>query len=154
MPKSPIVRTLIQSSARVASRDGRATTSRVSQRLRRTYATDPGPPPPPGNRPLIIAALIGIPTLVYFMIPSRPVNATAPPRTLQEATQPPNLDPAAVKRHRDAHEPDEGKYVHPENMNPEEFRPPFGQLHKKKRVDTPPDNKHHQALNDRAKAYD
>ncbi len=94
----------------------------------------------------MIAGLVGVPALVYFMmIPS------GPPKPKAEATRPPNLDPAAArKRSRDENEP---TYEHPEQKNPEESKPEFGQLHKPKRVDTPPDGRHHQALHDRARGH-
>ncbi|KAI1428211.1 hypothetical protein F5Y12DRAFT_711528 [Xylaria sp. FL1777] len=149
MSSLPIVNTLIRSPAREASHNGRATTPGVSQPLHRTYATSrPSlPGSSGGNRQLMFAALVGIPALVYFMIPSRPTKPTP------AAKRAPNLDPAARKRERDENEPDSRKYVHPEHENPEEFKPEFGQLHKQKRVDTPPDGRHHQALNDRARNY-
>ncbi|TGJ84312.1 hypothetical protein E0Z10_g4470 [Xylaria hypoxylon] len=145
MSSSPFVKTFVRSSARAVSRNGPATTPRVSQRA---YATErPTLPQGSGNKPMMIAALVGIPALAYFIIPSRPTK----PAPETAAKRRPNLDPAAPKRIRNENEPDEPKYVHPEHENPDEFKPAFGQLHKQKRVDTPPDGKNHQALSDRAR---
>ncbi|KAI8954831.1 hypothetical protein F4801DRAFT_452293 [Xylaria longipes] len=147
MPSS-IANTLISSSARGALRNGLATTTRASQPLRRTYATQrPTLPEGNGNKPYIYAALVGVPVLVYFIIPPR----SNKPRQQPAAARAPNLDPAAHKRNRDENEADRVKYAHPEHENPEEFKPAFGQLHKPKRVDSPPDGRHHQALTDRAR---
>ncbi|KAI0523764.1 hypothetical protein F5B22DRAFT_415648 [Xylaria bambusicola] len=145
--------TLIQSSARVSRRSGGTTMSpsRVSQHLRRTYATQRPTLPEGSNKPLMIAAIVGIPALTYFMLPSRPAAAGKP---VANPSIRPNLDPAARKRDRDSHESDEPKYVHPEHKNPDEFKSAFGQLHQQKRVDSPPDRRHHQALNDKARVYD
>ncbi|KAI0966780.1 hypothetical protein F4678DRAFT_266261 [Xylaria arbuscula] len=150
MSSSPIAKTLIRSSARAASRNGGG----IPQ-LRRTYATEQ-PSMPAGNnrggRPRMLAALLALPVLAYILIPSKPAKqAPSTQAAAAAATKSPNLDPAARKRERAANEPDERKYMYPEHKNPEEFRPAFGQLHKQKRVDTPPDGKHHQALNDRAR---
>ncbi|KAI0450588.1 hypothetical protein F5B21DRAFT_422564 [Xylaria acuta] len=148
MPSSSTANTLVSSSARRALRNGFMTTTRVSQPLRRTYATQrPTLPEGSGNKAFMIAALVGIPALAYFIIPPRSNKSIPQPAEARA----PNLDPAATQRHRDETEPDQVKYAHPEHKNPEEFKPAFGQLHKQKRVDGPPDGRHHQALTDRAR---
>ncbi|KAH8666645.1 hypothetical protein BX600DRAFT_511563 [Xylariales sp. PMI_506] len=38
---------------------------------------------------------------------------------------------------------------HPEDREPDKFKPPFGQLHQRKRVDSPPDGRNHADLNAR-----
>ncbi|KAI0535815.1 hypothetical protein GGR58DRAFT_503880 [Xylaria digitata] len=128
---------------------GRAV-SRIPRQPHQTYATwRPTLPEGSGNKPYIIAGLVGIPAVVYFMMPSRP-----PPSGPSTATtRRPNLDPAAVKRARDEHEHEHGerKYMHPEHRNPEDFKVPFGQLHKAKRVDEAPDGRNHQSLSGRAR---
>ncbi|KAI0436707.1 hypothetical protein F4803DRAFT_572016 [Xylaria telfairii] len=150
MPSSSIANTLICSSARRALRNRFATTTYVSQLPRRTYATGrPTLPEGSGKKPLMIAALVGIPALAYFIIPPRTNKAIPQPAEVRA----PNLDPAATKHHRDENEPDQVKYAHPEHKSPEEFKPAFGQLHKQKRVDSPPDGRNHQALSDRARQY-
>ncbi|KAI0416075.1 hypothetical protein F5X98DRAFT_376055 [Xylaria grammica] len=151
MSSSPIVKTPARPSARAASRNGPTVTPRGPQRA---YATGRPTLPQGGgnNRPLMIAALVGVPVLAYFMIPSRPTKA-AGGAAAAAGSRPPNLDPAAAKRVRDENEPEERKYAHPEHKNPEEFKPAFGQLHQQKRVDMPPDGKNHQSLNDRSRAY-
>ncbi|KAI1131753.1 hypothetical protein F5Y10DRAFT_233015 [Nemania abortiva] len=96
----------------------------------------------------MIAALVGIPAIAYFMIPPRsapkPAHESGGPRA-------PNLDPAAAKRARDE---TQRKYVHPEHENPDDYKPRFGEVHKHKRVDTPPDGRHHQSLSDRARVQE
>ncbi|KAI0486355.1 hypothetical protein F4859DRAFT_511346 [Xylaria cf. heliscus] len=147
MPSSSIADTL----ARRTLHNGPATTTRVSQPLRRTYVTKrPIIPEGLGNRPYMIAALVGIPVLVYFIIPPRSNNTPTPQPS---STRPPNLDPAAAakRNNRARSEPGQVKYAHPEHENPEDFKPAFGQLHKQKRVDGPPDGRNHQALADRAR---
>ncbi|KAI1365714.1 hypothetical protein F5Y08DRAFT_171149 [Xylaria arbuscula] len=143
----PFANILIRPSVRAATRNGGAT----SQHLRRTYATQRPVLPEGGNKPLMIAAIVGIPALAYFMIPSRPAASGQP---AAHASKAPNLDPAARKRERDANEPHERKYMHPEHKDPETFKPAFGQLHQPKRVDSAPDGRNHQAMSDRARQYD
>ncbi|KAI1823639.1 hypothetical protein F4861DRAFT_312330 [Xylaria intraflava] len=149
MSSSPIINTLSRSSARVARRNGLTPTPRIPQQAKRTYAAD-GPPMSQGgrNRPFIIGALVAVPVLAYFLIPPRSEAGQT-----QGQVRRPDLDPAAKERSRKTQEPSGVgvKYVHPEHMHPEEFKPPFGQLHRPKRVDMPPDGRHHQSLTDRAR---
>ncbi|KAF2965137.1 hypothetical protein GQX73_g8425 [Xylaria multiplex] len=127
----------------------------VSRIPRRSYATSrPTLPEGSGNKPYMIAALVGIPALVYFMIPSRPAPSGA--STAAGTTRRPNLDPAAAKRAREERELEhhgERKYMHPEHRNPEDYKVPFGQIHKAKRVDEAPDGRNHQSLSERARVY-
>ncbi|KAI1756576.1 hypothetical protein F4782DRAFT_272013 [Xylaria castorea] len=148
MPSPPVANTLNSSSARGALRNGFVTTTRVSQPLRRKYATQRPTLPGGNNRPLMIAALVGIPALAYFIIPSKPI-----PQQSAEVRAP-NLDPAAAKRRRHENEHDRPRYAHPEHEHPEDYKPEFGQLHKAKRVDGPPDGRNHQSLSDRARQRD
>ncbi|KAI0102225.1 hypothetical protein GGR51DRAFT_562896 [Nemania sp. FL0031] len=119
----------------------------ISHPFRRTYVTQRPMLPKgiPNNKPLMIAGLVGIPAIAYMMIPPRaaPKHTRAPGETLA-----PNLDPAAEKR---AHSEADRKYVHPEHENPDDYKPRFGEVHKHKRVDTPPDGRNHQSLSDRAR---
>ncbi|KAI1431588.1 hypothetical protein GGR50DRAFT_678803 [Xylaria sp. CBS 124048] len=158
MPSSRILNTLIRSATRIASQNG---PKHMTWRPPRLYSTE-GPPMSHGgkNRPLIIAGLLGVPAIAYFMIPPRPgqgVSAGAGAGTAKKTTadnvKRPGLDPAA--RSRERKEVDDigvpAKYAHPEHLDPEEFKPAFGLKHKQKRVDYPPDERHHQAMNDRAR---
>ncbi|TRX97743.1 hypothetical protein FHL15_001498 [Xylaria flabelliformis] len=150
MSSSSIANTLVSSSARGALRNGFATTARVSQPLRRKYATQRPTLPGGDNKPLMIAALVGIPALAYFIIPSRSDKPITPTTEVRA----PNLDPAAASKRRHENESDHARYAHPEHLNPEEYKPEFGRLHKAKRVDGPPDNRNHQTLSDRARHHD
>ncbi|KAI1739291.1 hypothetical protein F4680DRAFT_142211 [Xylaria scruposa] len=150
MSSSPIASTFVSLSARGVLRNGFVTTARVSQPLRRTYATQRPTLPGGDNKPLMIAALVGIPALAYFIIPSRSDKPI--PQTTQ--VRAPNLDPAADARRRHENESSHAKYAHPEHLHPEEYKPEFGQLHKRKRVDGPPDGRNHQSLSDRARQHD
>ncbi|KAI0873455.1 hypothetical protein GGS24DRAFT_463483, partial [Hypoxylon argillaceum] len=85
--------------------------------------------------------------MAYFMMPARPKPASS----TASASRAPNLDPAADKRARD--EGVHHKYMHPEHEHPEDFKPRFGEVHKRKRVDMPPDGRHHQSLSDRARVH-
>ncbi|KAI0863260.1 hypothetical protein F4860DRAFT_79628 [Xylaria cubensis] len=146
MSSSSIANTLVSSSARGALRN----TARVSQPLRRKYATQRPTLPGGDNKPLMIAALVGIPALAYFIIPSRSDKSI--PQTTE--IRRPNLDPAAASKRRHENESGQAKYAHPEHLNPEEYKPEFGRLHKQKRVDGPPDARNHQTLSDRARQHD
>ncbi|KAI0401036.1 hypothetical protein F4802DRAFT_619208 [Xylaria palmicola] len=158
MSLSLVANTLVRSSARAAPQ---RVLTRASQGLRRAYATErPTLPEGNGNKPIIIAMLVGVPALAYFIIPSRTSAAqTVGESPAAAAARRPSLDPAAAKRGRDEHEhehePDQRgrKYVHPEHEHPETFKPAFGQLHQAKRVDSPPDGRHHQSLSDRVRQY-
>lgn len=101
----------------------------------------------------MIASLVSIPALAYFIMPSRPAK---PKSVSDEAVRQVNLDPAAAKRARNeknekSENENELRRLHPEHEDPETFRPAFGQIHKQKRVDMPPDGRNHQALHDRAR---
>ncbi|KAI3323391.1 hypothetical protein HD806DRAFT_535218 [Xylariaceae sp. AK1471] len=102
MWSSPTANTFIRSYACRASRNGLAPT-RVSQPLRRTYASERPPLPQDGNnnRPLVIAALVGVSALAYFLIPQRDGKPVAQPGTEVHST---NFGQA--------------KYEHPEHKNP------------------------------------
>ncbi|KAI1181873.1 hypothetical protein F5B17DRAFT_232770 [Nemania serpens] len=154
MSSSPITSLLTPSSSRAAR--PRNELPAMARTARRTYASQR---PTPNlsmnklgnNRGLMIASLLGVPALAYFLIPSRPKSVS------QAATRRPNLDPAAEKRARNETGSDSGRGtdpVHPEDKDPENFKPAFGQVHQQKRVDTPPDGRHHQALHDRARGQE
>lgn len=67
---------------------------------------------------------------------------------------PPQTDPASrVREYKEQLEARGGKvkYEHPEHREPERFKPAFGQVHERKRVDGPPDGRNHKELNDRQK---
>ncbi|GAW25175.1 hypothetical protein SAMD00023353_0203020 [Rosellinia necatrix] len=122
----------------------------VSQRISTTAR--PLLPGSNGNRPLIFAALVGIPALAYYIIPSRAAKSLQQgPDPAVAVSRPPNLDPAADKRRRGRRAEEQRRYAHPEHEDPAAFKPAFGLPHRHKRVDGPPDGRHHQALSDRAR---
>ncbi|KAI1111361.1 hypothetical protein F5Y14DRAFT_315001 [Nemania sp. NC0429] len=130
MTSSSIANPLIPSSARMIPR--RNELPAAARTARRSYVTQRPLPMSNGgnNRALLIASLVAIPALAYFMIPSRP----AKPRVESRET-------GNDRRH----------VVHPEDEDPKNFKPAFGQVHQQKRVDMPPDGRHHQALHDKAR---
>lgn len=93
----------------------------------------------------MIAGLVGVPTMAYFLLmPRESGNKNMAPAN-EVHTSAVNLDPAARKRAMK----DGTVYAHPEMQYPDDFKPAFGQLHQRKRVDGPPDGRHHQAMQDR-----
>ncbi|KAI1341344.1 hypothetical protein F5Y15DRAFT_353834 [Xylariaceae sp. FL0016] len=144
------INTLLRASARTAATKtaSRRTVTPV-QSLRRTYA-DLGNKPPPSqggsNRNVILGlAFAAVPVLAYLIMREPAVVAPASSTVADHG-----LDPAERSRARkEAGDDGKPKYTHPEHENPEEFKPPFGQQHKRKRVDGPPDDRNHQSLADR-----
>ncbi|KAI1813317.1 hypothetical protein GGS20DRAFT_489799 [Poronia punctata] len=159
----------------------RATTRsvpRVSQPLKRTYATERPNFPGSGNinnnnnRNLLIGASVGLPALAYFMIPSPKPEPAISVSSESETTMTPSSSttspPATPKKQqlsgqanrshnrKKAEEEDEHggpRYLHPEMRDPDKYKPPFGQLHAKKRVDGPPDGRNHQNMSDRQRQW-
>lgn len=107
----------------------------------------------------MIASLVGVSALAYFLIPSRSANPKSP---TEDAVGHATIDPAGATRARDAKERErearlaaqpkrEGLAPHPEHVDQEDSKPAFGRMHQQKRVDMPPDGRHHQSLQDRAR---
>lgn len=69
-----------------------------------------------------------------------------------QAPAAPGTDPAGRARaSKEELEARDGKlkYEHPEDREPEKFKPAFGQQHERKRVDGAPHGRNHQELHDR-----
>ncbi|KAI1333244.1 hypothetical protein F5Y16DRAFT_355221 [Xylariaceae sp. FL0255] len=126
----------------------------ILQSPRRTYADshtprDPRPPRPPlstggANQPIIIGLLVGIPVLALLVFSSGRRRVEDAKRA--DPPPPPDSDPAGTARVRKADaEGSRFRDRHPEHEHPDEYRPPFGQLHKAKRNDEPPDERNHQS---------
>ncbi|KAI1758998.1 hypothetical protein GGR53DRAFT_528192 [Hypoxylon sp. FL1150] len=113
---------------------------------RRTYA-DERPPLSHGgnNRPIIIALVaVTIPGLTwFFMRKDKPITPSS--------VSSPDLDPAERIRSRRENESDTPRPIHPEHEDPE-LKAPFGVVHKRKRVDGPPDDRNHASLSERNKS--
>jgi hypothetical protein len=92
------------------------------------------------QRRILGLVAVTVPTLGWFAMGPREVST--------QAAANPELDPAARKKAAKETEDSSPKYIHPEHRD-DELQAPFGQLHKKKRVDGPPDDRNHQSLNDR-----
>ncbi|KAI0160282.1 hypothetical protein GGR57DRAFT_414562 [Xylariaceae sp. FL1272] len=129
--------------------------SRTSLQFAKRYASQQTPRPPlshgGNNRPIIIGLVAAVPFLAYYIMSPSSTRATTETTAIRGD---PDSDPAARKRERAAVEEDGPKYLHPETKNPEDFKPAFGQLHKVKRVDSPPDERNHQALQDKQRQRD
>ncbi|KAK8045268.1 hypothetical protein PG993_005292 [Apiospora rasikravindrae] len=152
--------TVFQSATRSATRAlGRKSQApRVNAcRTSRTYSSQHKPPPSQGgNNRAIGIALVGLTLPALYLYTSRSASGTHPTaaavRDLEAGYKPPELDPAGKTRAKRAEtEANDGKpkHMHPEDHHPELFKPEFGRQHMRKRVDGPPDERNHQALNDR-----
>ncbi|KAI1259271.1 hypothetical protein F5Y18DRAFT_410270 [Xylariaceae sp. FL1019] len=129
--------------------------SRITQQFAKRHSSQQTPRPPlshgGNNRPIIVGLVAAVPFLAYYII--APSRSTANDETTSIRGDP-DSDPAARKRERAAVEEDGPKYLHPEQKNPEDYKPAFGQRHKVKRVDSPPDERNHQALQDKQRQRD
>ncbi|KAK7942839.1 uncharacterized protein PG986_011952 [Apiospora aurea] len=151
---------ILQSTTRSATR----TLGRRSQlqrldacRTSRTYSSQHKPPPSQGgNNRAIGIALIGLTLPALYLYTSRSASGTHPTaaaqRDIEAGYKRPDLDPAGKVRatkEETAANGGQSKHMHPEDRDPETFKPPFGLQHPRKRVDGPPEERNHQALNDR-----
>ncbi|KAM0807400.1 hypothetical protein AB5N19_07740 [Seiridium cardinale] len=133
---------------------GRAARQLNSSMRVRAYANSGKPPLSHGgsNRNIIIA-LVGISLPTLYLWQTRNANTHVKPLPDGHPTAAsPNTDPAGKARaaKEQAQERDgKVKYEHPEDRDPEKFKPEFGRLHERKRVDGPPDGRNHQELHDR-----
>ncbi|KAF7542035.1 hypothetical protein G7054_g144 [Neopestalotiopsis clavispora] len=142
---SSIIRSSLRQSSQAAKQFGSLST-------KRTYATAGKPPLSQGghNRNLIIALVgISLPTLYLWQTrnsqsAARPVDHPVPAVM--------NSDPAAKARAAKEAKEERGgtvKYEHPEDREPERYKPAFGRQHERKRVDGPPDGRNHAELHER-----
>ncbi|KAI4604106.1 hypothetical protein KJ359_000234 [Pestalotiopsis sp. 9143b] len=144
---SSIIRSSLRQSSRAVQQAGTLST-------KRTYSASGKPPLSHGgyNRNLIIA-LVGISLPTLYLWSTR--NSAAVSAGLPEGHHSPaelQSDPAA--RSRLAKEQLEArggkvKYEHPEDREPERFKPAFGRQHERKRVDGPPEGRNHAELHER-----
>ncbi|KAI5926884.1 hypothetical protein F4810DRAFT_653963 [Camillea tinctor] len=127
---------------------GRSTTLRATtiarQPIQKRLLSESSKRPPlvqGGNNRNIIIGLVGvtIPALAWFTLKDGPMQATN--------VAAPTLDPALKLNERRENE-SLPKYRHPEHEDPE-LKAPFGQVHKRKRVDGPPDDRNHKSLSER-----
>ncbi|ETS78047.1 hypothetical protein PFICI_10109 [Pestalotiopsis fici W106-1] len=142
---SSILRSSLRQSSQAVKQFGSVSTNR-------TYATAGKPPMSQGgsNRNIIIALVgVSLPTLYLWQTRNSHYQTRSidhpPPAAL-------NSDPAARARAaREALEERGGKvkYEHPEDREPERFKPAFGRQHERKRVDGPPDGRNHHDLHEK-----
>lgn len=100
-----------------------------------------------------IIAVVGISVPLLYLWQSQ--NTSAQKHSLPDnytAPAAPSTDPAAsVRATKDEAKARDGKakYEHPEDREPEKFKPAFGRVHERKRVDGAPHGRNHQELMDR-----
>ncbi|KAI1496575.1 hypothetical protein F5X99DRAFT_399905 [Biscogniauxia marginata] len=143
------INTLVRSTGRISSSCAAATARRSivqgqQQIQRRCYADSSGRPPLAhgGHNRTLIFGIVGVtvPALAWFALRDDAEQATK--------VAAPLLDPGLKTREKREAEPSAPKYKHAEDDDPE-LKAPFGQVHKRKRVDGPPDERNHQSLSDR-----
>ncbi|KAH6647673.1 hypothetical protein BKA67DRAFT_649391 [Truncatella angustata] len=148
------------SAFRSSLRAARQLNSATRPRYIRTYSSGTNKPPMSqgGSNRNIIIALVGlsIPTALLWRSQNKTAAAQPVPEDYPTPASP-NLEPAdrvRVGKERAEARNGQVKYEHPEDREPERFKPAFGRLHEKKRVDGPPHGRNHQELEDRQRTTD
>ncbi|KAI0017665.1 hypothetical protein F4780DRAFT_584215 [Xylariomycetidae sp. FL0641] len=160
------INTLARSAARASASSRLTMQNGFRQQSRRAYSDGRPPLPQGGNtRPIqglspththvhpgsfLALVAVTIPALAWYTLGGGAAKAGQP---ASDGRPPAALNPAERMRQRRADEPDAPKYKHPEHEDPK-FRARFGEPHAQKRVDSPPDGRNHQALQDRNRQYD
>jgi hypothetical protein len=90
--------------------------------------------------------------LVALAVPAVAWVTTRPAHPgVSQTNSPDHLDPAAqARRARESAK----KHIHEEDRHPEDYKAPFGVVHKPKRVDGPPDSRNLKDLAERNRAQE
>ncbi|ORY62529.1 uncharacterized protein BCR38DRAFT_486799 [Pseudomassariella vexata] len=120
---------------------------------KRPYATQRPPLSHGGSNKPIIIGLVALTVPATYMAYQRTEVAYSTPFPDDPAKipTPPQLDPVARFRNAKEANANGRKHLHPEHLEPEVYKPAFGRVHQRKRVDGPPDGRNHKDLNDRNK---
>ncbi|KAI1489711.1 hypothetical protein F5X96DRAFT_594807 [Biscogniauxia mediterranea] len=137
-----LINTLVRSVGRISTpRAAAMARHQISKRSLTTNSERPSLAQGGHNRNIIIGvAAITVPALAWFAMRDDSVHATK--------VAAPTLDPAMKTHERHENASNLPKYNHPEDEDPE-LNVPFGQVHKRKRVDGVPDERNHKAMAER-----
>ncbi|KAI1847639.1 hypothetical protein JX265_000877 [Neoarthrinium moseri] len=145
---SSVIRSSLRQSSRAAQQLARGAGAR-------SYSSANPPPAQGGANRTLILGLVAVTVPAVYLLSTR--NAKAQEKPAAEKTHaPPQVHPDPAERARLAKEKlaaNDGKvkYEHPEHLEPDKYKPAFGRVHERKRVDGPPDGRNHQELHDRQK---